>query len=118
MEIAARKSKRYADVGRIKEIEVEKLLKQAGDINGKLLFSSVKRHEPNSLEDREGKDFTVSIIVDDKIISRSFGISISRQSVCESRLKHPQIPQMHLPISIKPDTIVKKVLALFTESST
>jgi|GEM_PF-4877138 len=50
------------------------------------------RHEINSPEDKDGKDFT--IWVGEMAIEISFGVSISARKVHAARLKHPHVPQL------------------------
>jgi hypothetical protein len=99
------------------EIYVEELLKKAVDKTDLPLFKEVIRHNSNSLEDYEGKDFTVSMMKSGALLTRSFGITISQTSWEESRQRYPHIPQLHLPLSIKPDTIVSKITKLFSISN-
>ncbi|MDA2922299.1 hypothetical protein MYX07_03475, partial [Patescibacteria group bacterium AH-259-L07] len=68
---------------------------------------------PHGREDSQGKDFTVSKIVNGELVTKSFGVSISLKSVAKAQKKHPNVPQIHLPLNSKPDDIVRSVLALF-----
>ncbi len=100
---AERKSNRYSQYGREQERNVLDILKGSG------IFSRVILHEPNSIEDTEGKDFTVWL--GDEF--RSFGITISCKCWKEAREKHPDIPQMLIPLGITPQRVIDKVHSLF-----
>lgn len=74
-------------------------------------------HQPHSQEDREGKDFTVVKVVNGQPIEQSFGISISQHRVHQSQEKHPNVPQLHLPLRMKDDQIATAILTLFHNES-
>jgi hypothetical protein len=76
-------------------------------------ISVFKAHPHYSEEDQHGKDFTVEKQVDGKMVSRSFGVTISRRSWIEARLRHQGVPQFCFPIGVKPETIEKRILGLF-----
>jgi len=104
-----RRSNRYSAIGRDVELDVERILAGARGADGQPVFSEVIRHAPYSVADGDGRDFTVKR----GGASVSFGITISHQRARRARAKHPHVAQLHLPIGIRPDTVVAKVLALF-----
>ena len=110
-----RRSERYSIVGRRQELRVESLLQKAV-IDGKPVFSEVVRHFPNSKEDQEGRDFTVTKLTSNGPKSVSFGISISRKSSYDSKLIHPDVVQLHFPINMKDESIVRRVNNLFSSN--
>lgn len=101
-----RKAERYSAVGRQHERYVLNVLLNA--VRDKLLDSAIL-HEPNSIPDTEGRDFTVTR----RGVSRSFGITISRASWIEAQVKHPNVRQFYWPVNITPETITRRVLELF-----
>jgi hypothetical protein len=104
-----RRSERYAIVGRENEHEIERILKASGT------FSYVERHEPDSRADSEGKDFTVRMVAKGVEREVSFGVTISHRRWSESRMVHPDVPQIHTPIGMMPETIVRRVVELFRD---
>jgi len=107
-EYAARKSVRYSRVGRQREADIEKILVASGQ------FNTVRRHEPHSNADCDGKDFTVWR----GDAQRSFGVTISSHCWHDAELKHPQVPQFWFPLNTKPETIIARVTALFDGAQT
>ena len=108
-----RKSERYSEYGRLFELEVEKLLTKMKE-QGKIL--SFVRHVPNTPEDYAGKDFTVTKMINNETVERSFGVTISLRykNFNEHKLRHPNVPQFRFPIGTNPSTIEKRVLELFS----
>lgn len=105
-----RRGNRFATYGRLFEEEMATLLARLQEEG---LLTSFVRHEPNSREDSEGKDFTVTRGEGEDAVSRDFGITISLHSWRESKVKHPHVPQFCFPIGTKPDTIKHRILSLF-----
>lgn len=105
--VNARRGERYGYVGRENERWVE------GILRNQPWLQEVVRHEPHSREDAAGKDFTVGAVREGRLERRSFGISISPSSVREAKLLHPDVPQFHFPIGVKPETVVRQVKRLF-----
>ena len=108
--IAARKSFRRSLMGRKQEATVLEILEQA---QRKGQFLKVELHQPNSAEDRSGKDFTVVKIVGQEKVEKSFGITISERRNGYSKMVHPDVPQFWFPLATKPKTIIKTVESLF-----
>ena len=104
-----RRSVRMAKQGRLLEDEVERLLKRLEEQGEIVRF---KKHEPNSREDREGKDFTVVKSVEDNEFQISFGVTIALKSQRKSRLRYDH-PQFCFPIGTKLETIERRILDLF-----
>lgn len=105
-----RKGERKAQRGRDFEGDVFKMLQRMQDEGH---FEDVAYHAPNSTEDHDGKDFTVAIALEGKRIEQSFGMTISLSSQKNAQGRYPGVPQFHWPIGTKPETIQKRVLALF-----
>lgn len=109
-----RRSNRYSKLGRDNEIIASEELEKATNPDGSPMFCNVVRHEPNSKEDQSGCDFTVSRVVDGETVCRSFGITISRRNLGEAKMKHPEVPQFHVPLGFNPQTLIRNVLKLFS----
>jgi len=100
-----RKSERYSEIGRQFENEFEQLLiswVEAGYFDG---------YERRT--DREGEDFLVYKKINEEMLEKSFGITISQRKVVKDRVRHRHIPQFCFPIGTKPDTMLKRVSELF-----
>ena len=108
----ARKSERYSAIGRAFEQEVAAILER---LKEEELISDFVAHSPHSEEDHEGRDFTCMRRIGDETHARSFGVTISMRSWNASRIKHPDTPQFCFPVGTKPETIRKRVLALFED---
>lgn len=108
-----RRGERYSGIGRKFEGEVGDLLQKLQD---EKLIAGFIRHPPNSPEDSEGRDFTVTAMIGGKEARRSFGVTISLKSWQESKILHPDVPQFCFPIGTKPETIRKRILDLFKDS--
>lgn len=105
---------RFARVGRVLEIEVERVLLSALDTRGAVLFFEVVRYEPNSAQDAAGKDFLVALLGPFGWVHMvEFGITVSRTRRRISKKKHPDVPQLWMPRSISHCEIVRLVLDLF-----
>ncbi len=111
LEFAARRGLRMARVGRDLEVKVKEYLQEM-TYSG-VIYSFI-RHEPNSPEDKDGRDFTVVKQINGEIISRSFGVTISLHSWSQSKRLHPTHPQFCFPIGTNKETIVKRILELFS----
>ncbi len=110
-----RHGERFAGYGRVLEEEMVTHLtrmKDAGDIDGFV------RHTPNSTEDEQGKDFTVTKIVDGEPREVHLGVTISIRSWHKSRVRHAKIAQLCFPIGTKPETIRARILELFATMPT
>lgn len=106
----ARKSNRYSRLGRELEEEVYKILLKMKEQG---LISDCIRHPPHSVEDRDGKDFSVTMMVANRLSSRSFGITISKRHWQEAISLHRDTPQFCFPIGTNRETIEKRILQLF-----
>ena len=95
-----------SEKGRQQEERVENILQQMWQ---KREISSFQRYTPNGEEDRQGKDFSVT--KERKTID--FGITISERSAHRATEKHPDIPQIHLPLWMKDEDIRLAILNLF-----
>ena len=109
-----RRRERYSEIGRQFEGEVAELLRKMQD--EKLILSFV-RHAPHSKEDHDGRDFTVTGLVEGRPVERSFGVTISQRSWSDSKILHPHVPQFCFPIGSKPETIRARVLELFSSET-
>jgi len=109
-EASGRKADRYAEIGRKFEGEVADLLQKLQDEKAIARFVA---HPPNSKEDQEGRDFTVTALVSGKEAERSFGVTISLKRWTQSKILHPDIPQFCFPMGTKPETIRARILELF-----
>ncbi len=105
-----RRSQRMASIGIALEDEVSKILL---DMREKSLIADFKSHKHNSNEDMEGKDFTVTKIINNSEVIRSFGVTISIRCWHRSKMRHNEIPQFCFPIGTKPETMQKRILELF-----
>lgn len=110
-----RKGERKAQRGRNFEEVVFKMLQQ---MQNEGHFKDVAYHAPNSTEDHAGKDFTVAIVLKGERVERSFGMTTSLHSREFARGRYPKVPQFHWPLNTKPETIQKRVLALFPKHRT
>lgn len=82
--IRDRHAKRRSFLGRQTEDRVALLLEKKQK-QGELV--SFVKHQTNSPEDRAGKDFTISMLIGEKVITTSFGVTIS-----------PSQPEMGIPL--------------------
>ena len=105
-EISARKAERYSQIGREFEKQVENYLAEL-QVAGQI--SSFTRHEPHTMSDRNGKDFTIRQNGDEV----SFGVTISHKQWQKARIQHPEVTTFHFPLGTKPETVKKRVLELF-----
>jgi hypothetical protein len=114
-DIDARHCARFAKAGRELEQTVEKYLEELLSMEK---VSGFTRHEPNSAEDADGRDFTVWIANGEPSskIERSFGVTISRDSWERSKRIHPKTPQFCFPIGTNKTTMIKRILSIFEES--
>jgi hypothetical protein len=99
-----------ANIGYWMEDTVEKILETM--VKDKKLLS-FKRSKPNSRQDREGRDFRVTKLVQGQKISISFGITISLTGVIRHKCKHPDVPQLLMEPTISDERIAEKILSLF-----
>ena len=102
-----RRSKRYGGIGIERENYIADILTKSGK------FLEVVHHKKYSWFDLNGKDFTCKKIIDDRCVSISFGVTISRRSWKNAKMKHPEVIQIHFPINTKPETIIKRIDSLF-----
>ncbi len=106
----ARRSQRIARRGLVLEGEVEQIL-QAMQAAGTI--QSFTHHQKFSSADCDGKDFTVRKEINGTIVDRSFGVTIAQKSKNRAEFLHDGTPQFWLPIGTKPETIRRKIEALF-----
>lgn len=112
--LTSNRANRWAQIGKDFEEQVAELMVQMvveGSIHG------FTHHEPNSVEDCEGKDFTVYRLSGGELTDRSFGVTISRHSRANAMVKHPVIPQFWWRIDTKPTTMEKRILELFDKNA-
>jgi hypothetical protein len=105
-----RRGDRYSEIGRKFEGEVAELLQKMQD---EKLILGFERHAPNSTEDGQGRDFTVTALLAGVQVEKSFGVTISMRSWNEAKVLHPEVPQFCFPLGTKPETIRARVLELF-----
>lgn len=104
-----RRSERMSRHGRLLE-EVVLLLAKMQE-QGKI--ASFIRHPANSIEDSDGKDFTVTVMQNGQASTCSFGVTISPRRWRDGKMKHPHVPQFCWPIGTNRDTMEKRILELF-----
>ncbi len=110
-EASGRKTQRMAKRGREFEDEVSALLQKMQDEEVIVGFIA---HDPNSAEDQDGRDFTVTVASGGQEVSKSFGVTISLRHWRESKIKHPEVPQFCFPLGTKLETIRARILELFS----
>ena len=69
-----RRAMRHSELGRLTEKRVTDILAQKLEAGELISFTP---HPANSPEDKAGKDFTVSMAINDEVVSASFGITIT-----------------------------------------
>ncbi|MCL5407079.1 MAG: hypothetical protein M1429_01100 [Patescibacteria group bacterium] len=104
-------------IGRYQEGVVKKILEDAIDPKGQPVFCQVILHQPNSLEDQQGKDLTVVKEVSGELVDCSFGITISQKSILRSRENHPHVSQLYFPPGTSAEMIIFEVESLFKQLS-
>lgn len=104
------KIKSLPDEGRNFENRVEQVMLQMC-LRGEL--SSVTHHAPNSFEDQHGKDFTVTKMVGEVPVTKSFGVTFSMSRELRATRKHPDVPQRYIPHWSSDENIKEVVLNLF-----
>jgi len=77
------------------------------------IIDGFKYHAPNSVEDQEGKDFTVWRKKEHDMVTRSFGITISLRC-CDNH--HYPLPEFCFPIETTDKTIKRRILSLFNDA--
>lgn len=112
MTVAQHKNALYAPFGRLQEMVILGVLRQA-KVHGGARFLEVILHPPHSPEDKDGKDFTVRRVVGAAVVSRSFGVTISYKRWTRAQSAHPDVPQFYFPVGVAAQTIIKQVLELF-----
>jgi len=112
-EIDARKSKRYAKVGLEMEEAIAEFLRNATNSNGQPIFEEVVHHKQSSPADLNGKDITVYRKVDNILLDRSFGVTISLKRFHKTQNLH-QTPVFFTPIGFNQQNLLKKILDLFS----
>lgn len=106
-----RRGDRFSKIGRqFEQQELPQLLERMKE-EGVIVGFAISR--PRSPDDYDGKDCEVRMQKDGAVISRAFGVTISREGVYRARLKHPLVPQFCFPIGTKPETIRRRILGLF-----
>lgn len=111
--INIRKRRRYSKIGRQMECEIAEFLGQAEDDQGNRIFERVIRHRPWSPADLRGKDITVFLKEEDRVRTKSFGVTISIRSFHRSAAIHPRVPVFFTPVNYNREHLVGKILALF-----
>lgn len=111
-EASGRRADRYAKIGREFESAMTDLLLKMRE---EKLITRFEAHAANTVEDGEGRDFTVAAVIGGIETERSFGVTISLKRWGASRILHPKVPQFCFPIGTKPETIRKRVLELFSK---
>lgn len=107
---SVRKSDRYSEHGRQQERNVQTLLEK---MKTEEKIVDWEYFEPHSKEDSEGKDFSVTNVVDGEQKTIFFGITISPNKMQIVELKYPTIPQMHFPLNMTPERMEYRILQLF-----
>ena len=105
-----RRSERRAELGRGLENEVENLLQAMLDDG---LIAEFRANAPNTKADQEGKDFTVTRLMDGARETRHFGVTISPRSWRTAKAVHNDVPQFCWPIGTNRDTMRRRILELF-----
>lgn len=101
-----KRSRAHSYFGRVLETQVESVLaimKEAGEVEDFI------RHKPYSVEDRAGRDFTVSA----NGIKVLFGVTMSTR-LDKHKKKHPDIPHFSFPDGTQQETIRQKIIELLT----
>lgn len=111
-EYLKRHGARRARLGRSQEENVEGILEKMRERG---LIADFRRSRPNSKMDAEGKDFSVTKLVDGVEVVRHFGMTISMKSRNNARVKYPDVPQYTFPVGINPSTIERRILELFLD---
>lgn len=107
-----RHSMRRAELGRETEVRVANLLaKKLAD--GELV--SFQHFTPNSLEDKQGKDFQVTRTVANKQVTVSFGITISLRCQQEHQRNHPNEPCIIIPPEMGDERIWQRICLICEE---
>lgn len=110
-EFHQRRSDRYAEVGRkFEQEEMRRILEKAQERG---VFTSFAIFDPNSEEDRDGKDIRIDRVVNGEVVTRYCGVTISLRCMQNAQLRHPNVPQFCFPIGTKPETIEKRLRSLF-----
>lgn len=101
-----KRSNAHVLLGRELELQIEKVLadmKKTGEID------EFTRHLPYSAEDRNGKDFTVSV----GGVKISFDVTVSSR-MYKKRKKHPTIPHLYFPRRPSSEIIKQRISGLLT----
>lgn len=93
------------------EEEIGKILRAMA---GKEEISSYIAHAANSAERRAGKYFTITKTDGESMCDYSFGITPSLHQWNQAKLKYPRVPQLCITLDMKPETIRKRILELFS----
>lgn len=104
----ARKRRRFSALGLEMEKRVEGLLQKMKD-EGSIL--SYIHHPRNSLEDRKGNDFTVTIVRGGEKIDVSFGVTISSRKA-GTNAKVVGAKDLHFPLNTNDARIQERILQL------
>ena len=105
-----RRSERMSRLGQELEKQVENILLQMWE---ERLICAFAHNPANSLEDSQGKDFSVTQETGGEETVRHFGVTISMRSWQKAKGKHEDVPQFHFPIGTNKKTIEKRILELF-----
>lgn len=104
-EFLNRHTARMSKQGRVLEEIIQHLLEE---LREEKLISAFRYNQPFSKDDMEGKDFTVT--ASGKEIS--FGVTISKQRLPNSRVRHQDVHQFCFPIGTNPDTMKRRIVEL------
>src|SRR3989344_3972406 len=106
----ARRAERRALFCRVTEDRVLGILVRAKNAGR---FLAVKKSEPNSEEDRLGKDFTIQKVVGEAVVEKSFGVTISLPQQKKALAIHPGISCFLITPEMKDKTLLSKIDTLF-----
>lgn len=107
-----RRSSRQAKLGELTEERVDALLAEKKEAKDLISF---ERHPHNSPEDEKGNDFTVTVDVNGKLVTVSFGVTCSNGSHQKHRLMHPGVPSIVIPPEMSDKRIWERIVMLAKE---
>ncbi|MFA7308459.1 MAG: hypothetical protein WC045_00120 [Patescibacteria group bacterium] len=107
------------DCGYLLEECVVEQLRGATRQGSKLpMFHEVVRHDPNSFEDRQGKDITLTWFDEDGLkMKTSIGITMNKSSFKRFQKKHPGVQIFHFPIEVSFETMEREILEYCCQES-
>lgn len=107
-----KRKRRKPQDGRKFERRVQRILQTMLD---KGWITDFERYEPFSPEDHAGKDFSVTLILGSRRVTREFGITMSRRRLGHSQKLHPDVPQIYMPYESTDWQIKGMIIILFAE---